>query len=112
MPVKSVVKTVVKSVVKSSRMVTRSQTNNRPRVNYYEGDSDVETNNDCDSEYEYMSEEEEDMQIHGPTTQSRRIIQDVEVLPRMMTRSAAKAQIQIDFDGASRAWRKAHHKHL
>lgn len=96
--------------VKSNRMVTRSQTNKRPRVNYYEGESDVEIYDKCDSEYEYMSDEDDDddVQIHRPTTQSRRIIQEVEELPRMMTRSAAKAQIQIDFDGASRAWRKTH----
>jgi len=99
-----------KVVVELHRMVTRSQTKNnkRPQINYYEGDDD--------SEYEYKSESEyeselEPVKIHGPTTQSRRIVLDTYDVPRMVTRSVTKAQKQnldIDFDGASKIWRKTH----
>jgi hypothetical protein len=76
----------------SIRMVTRSQTNKGPQVNYYESDSDCE--------------------INGPTVQSRRIVMDIDEIPRIVTRSVAKAQmgkcVDIDFDGASKIWRKTH----
>ena len=76
----------------SVRMVTRSQTNKEPQVNYCESESDCE--------------------IHGPTVQSRRIVMEIDEMPRIMTRSVAKAQMEkcvdIDFDGASKIWRKTH----
>jgi len=76
------------------RMVTRSQTNKVPQVNYCE------------------SESESECEIHGPTVQSRRIVMDIVEMPRMATRSVVKAQMQkcvnIDFDGASNIWRKTH----
>jgi len=72
----------------SVRMVTRSQTNKVSQVN------------------------ESDCEIHGPTVQSRRIVMDIDEMPRMATRSVVKAQMQksvdIDFDGASNIWRKTH----
>jgi hypothetical protein len=75
-------------------MVTRSQSNKVPQVNYCE------------------SESESDCEIHGPTVQSRRIVMDIVEMPRMATRSLVKAQMQkcvdIDFDGASNIWRKTH----
>ena len=77
----------------SVRMVTRSQTNKVSQVNYCESESDCE--------------------IHGPTVQSRRIVMEIDEMPRIMTRSVAKAQMQssdIDFDGASKIWRKTHPK--
>ena len=49
-------------------------------------------------------------EVHRPTTNNRRIIVDAdESAPRMVTRSMlqAKQAQEIDFDGASRAWRKA-----
>lgn len=49
--------------------------------------------------------------VHRPTVNNRRIIVDAdESAPRMVTRSmtlASQAKQEIDFDGASRAWRKA-----
>ena len=70
-------------------MVTRSQTNKVPEINYYESESDCE--------------------IHGPTVQSRRIVMDIDEMPRIVTRSVAKAQnLDIDFDDASKIWRKTH----
>ena len=77
----------------SVRMVTRSQTNKVSQVNYYESESDCE--------------------IHGPTVQSRRIVMEIDEIPRIVTRSVAKAQMEssdIDFDGASKIWRKTHPK--
>jgi hypothetical protein len=72
----------------SVRMVTRSQTNKVSQVN------------------------ESECEIHGPTVQSRRIVMDIDEMPRMATRSVVKAQMQkcvdIDFDGASNIWRKTH----
>ena len=72
----------------SVRMVTRSQTNKVSQVN------------------------ESECEIHGPTVQSRRIIMEIDEMPRMATRSVVKAQMQksvdIDFDGASNIWRKTH----
>ncbi len=72
----------------SVRMVTRSQTNKVSQVN------------------------ESECEIHGPTVQSRRIIMEIDEIPRMATRSVVKAQMQksvdIDFDGASNIWRKTH----
>jgi hypothetical protein len=45
--------------------------------------------------------------VHRPTTNNRKIIVDADdSAPRMVTRSMTLAS-QIDFDGASRAWRKA-----
>ena len=73
----------------SVRMVTRSQTNKGPQVNYCE------------------SESESECEIHGPTVQSRRIVMEIDEMPRIVTRSVAKAQMQssdIDFDGASKIW--------
>lgn len=52
----------------------------------------------------------EDVKVHRPTTNNRRIIVDAdESAPRMVTRSMSqtKQAQEIDFDGASRAWRKA-----
>lgn len=76
----------------SVRMVTRSQTNKVPQVNYCESESDCE--------------------IHGPTVQSRRIVMEIDEMPRIATRSVVKAQMEkcvdIDFDGASNIWRKTH----
>ena len=78
----------------SVRMVTRSQTNKVPQVNYCE------------------SESESDCEIHGPTVQSRRIVMEIDEMPRIATRSVVKAQMEkcvdIDFDGASNIWRKTH----
>lgn len=78
----------------SVRMVTRSQTNKVPQVNYCESESDSE----CE--------------IHGPTVQSRRIVMEIDEMPRIATRSVVKAQMEkcvdIDFDGASNIWRKTH----
>lgn len=54
--------------------------------------------------------EEVDVKVHRPTVNNRRIIVDAdESAPRMVTRSMlqAKQAQEIDFDGASRAWRKA-----
>jgi hypothetical protein len=71
----------------SVRMVTRSQTNKVSQVN------------------------ESDCEIHGPTVQSRRIVMEIDEMPRIVTRSVAKAQMEssdIDFDGASKIWRKTH----
>ena len=49
----------------------------------------------------------EEVKVHRPTTNNRKIIVDAdESAPRMVTRSMSQAQ-EIDFDGASRAWRKA-----
>ena len=51
------------------------------------------------------SKEEEEVKVHRPTTNNRKNIVDAdESAPRMVTRSMSNA---IDFDGASRAWRKA-----
>ena len=47
-------------------------------------------------------------EVHRPTTNNRRIIVDADdSAPRMFTRSMTLASQEIDFDGASRAWRKA-----
>jgi vacuolar-type H+-ATPase subunit H len=55
--------------------------------------------------------EEAEVKVHRPTVNNRRIIVDAdESAPRMVTRSmlqAKQAKQEIDFDGASRAWRKA-----
>lgn len=51
--------------------------------------------------------------VHRPTTNNRKIIVDADdSAPRMVTRSMTlasqvKQAQEIDFDGASRAWRKA-----
>ena len=74
-------------VFSSSRMVTRSQIN-----------MTIE---------EIPSPKEE---VHKPTTNNRRIIVDADdSAPRMVTRSMSQTKYaqEIDFDGASRAWRKA-----
>ena len=57
--------------------------------------------------------EEEEVKVCRPTSNNRKIIVDAdESAPRMVTRSMsleknAKQAQEIDFDGASRAWRKA-----
>ena len=72
-------------VFSSSRMVTRSQINM------------TITEND-----------DEEVKVHRPTVNNRKIIVDAdESAPRMVTRSMTLASQEIDFDGASRAWRKA-----
>jgi hypothetical protein len=52
-----------------------------------------------------------EVKVHRPTNNNRKIIVDVdECAPRMVTRSmslANQVKQEIDFDGASRAWRKA-----
>ena len=56
----------------------------------------------------------EEVKVHRPTTNNRKIIVDADdSAPRMVTRSMTlasqvkQAKQEIDFDGASRAWRKA-----
>ena len=60
---------------------------------------------------EFPSPTEEEVKVHRPTVNNRKIIVDAdESAPRMVTRSMTNASIakqEIDFDGASRAWRKA-----
>jgi len=60
---------------------------------------------------EVSSPKEEEVKVHRPTVNNRRIIVDAdESSPRMVTRSmslANQVKQEIDFDGASRAWRKA-----
>ena len=59
------------------------------------------------------SPKEYEVKVHRPTTNNRKIIVDAdESAPRMVTRSMTlasqtKQAQEIDFDGASRAWRKA-----
>jgi hypothetical protein len=54
---------------------------------------------------EIPSPKEEEVKVHRPTTNNRKIIVDAdESSHRMVTRSMSN---DIDFDGASRAWRKA-----
>lgn len=54
-----------------------------------------------------IEEVDDEVKVHRPTVNNRRIIVDSdESAPRMVTRSMTLAS-QIDFDGASRAWRKA-----
>ena len=59
-------------------------------------------------EIEVPSPKEE---VHRPTTNNRKIIVDADdSAPRMVTRSMTQTKYaaqEIDFDGASRAWRKA-----
>lgn len=84
-------------VFSSSRMVTRSQINM--------------TIEEVPSPKEEVPSPKE--KVHRPTTNNRRIIVDAdESAPRMVTRSMTlasqvKQAQEIDFDGASRAWRKA-----
>jgi hypothetical protein len=54
------------------------------------------------------SPKEYEVNVHRPTINNRRIIVDADdSAPRMVTRSMTLASQEIDFDGASRAWRKA-----
>lgn len=51
-----------------------------------------------------------EVKVHRPTTNNRKIIVDADdSAPRMVTRSMSQTKYaqEIDFDGASRAWRKA-----
>ncbi len=53
-------------------------------------------------------DDEEEVKVYRPTVNNRRIIVDADdSAPRMVTRSMSLASQEIDFDGASRAWRKA-----
>ena len=87
-------------VFSSSRMVTRSQFNM--------------TIEEIPSPKDKVPSPKEEVKVHRPTTNNRRIIVDAdESAPRMVTRSMTlasqvkQAKQEIDFDGASRAWRKA-----
>jgi hypothetical protein len=83
----SIVSNSNNKVFSNSRMVTRSQINMT------------------------IEEVEDEVKVHRPTNNNRKIIVDVdECAPRMVTRSmtlANQVKQEIDFDGASRAWRKA-----
>jgi len=87
-------------------MLTRSQTNNSNNKVF--SNSRMVTRSQINMT---VKEEEEDVKVHRPTTHSRRIIVDSDdSAPRMVTRSmtlANQVKQEIDFDGASRAWRKA-----